>query len=441
MNLVVGNKTFKNPKKAIDAYNANILTEEHLKSTNTQYQYPIRSYLSVVQNYSDKNTQARMVRIAAGLCNSSFFDKGTFNEYYPGFVAFSRFCDYWIRKPEDFRPKTHNPDRIFRALFEHLFCKYKTPMYFINIFKEREQYHGRDKKGKITFHNPCNGQTETELIMLSEILIGQGASVRDKRIYLPIKLTAAMSHHFLQADEHHTYKSAARRAQVIGSGGSERLAWYINDSKLGRNFDDDDFWITVIAWFARQGMFDYNQIGPMIDYISHAKFDTEFKEASQKWEPIIPNFQIKGRTVQSIMLAADLWHKDLAVAKVTHTNYKSWKGCNIPNYYADSESYEFEVVQLTTAAQLREEGSTMHHCVGSYAHSCANGSIAIFSARQKSKSDGTKKNILTIEVDLRYRRVTQARGKYNERPSPQAESVLNGFKNNINRIIPELTEA
>jgi len=54
--------------------------------------------------------------------------------------------------------------------------------------------------------------------------------------------------------------------------------------------------------------------------------------------------------------------------------------------YTDLEGNKFKFIQLRTASELVEEGRSMHHCVGSYAPQCAEGTSIIFSMTNGERS-------------------------------------------------------
>lgn len=67
----------------------------------------------------------------------------------------------------------------------------------------------------------------------------------------------------------------------------------------------------------------------------------------------------------------------------------------------DKKYNGFQFVQLRTAEELNEEGTMMHHCVGSYTGSCAQGESIIFSMRKDGKS------YVTIELGSRSYAIIQ----------------------------------
>ena len=59
----------------------------------------------------------------------------------------------------------------------------------------------------------------------------------------------------------------------------------------------------------------------------------------------------------------------------------------------------------------------LHHCVGSYAKRCIAGENSIWSVRYKTDDEeAEQRHVLTIAVDNKKRKVTQARGKFNLQP-------------------------
>jgi hypothetical protein len=76
------------------------------------------------------------------------------------------------------------------------------------------------------------------------------------------------------------------------------------------------------------------------------------------------------------------------------------------------------VRELTSSTELVEESRAMHHCVASYAYSCAQGSSAIFSL----SLDQARR--ATVEVYPLRRRIVQARGPCNRSCDPEELDVL-----------------
>jgi hypothetical protein len=82
----------------------------------------------------------------------------------------------------------------------------------------------------------------------------------------------------------------------------------------------------------------------------------------------------------------------------------------------------WQLTELTNGAQLRVEGSSLHHCVASYADRCWRGGSRIWSLRLRR---GEKiRHVLTIEVDMKRRTIVQARGWKNRRAAGTPLRIL-----------------
>jgi len=143
----------------------------------------------------------------------------------------------------------------------------------------------------------------------------------------------------------------------------------------------------------------------------------ETREGIVMREPPLPSFSIKGRTAQSVLRLMQDWHRSLGVVHGGLT----WSPSPLRPMAIEEPSQEpsappaiWEVMELTNGAQLRAEGSALHHCVASYADRCWRGSSRIWSLRVR-RGEKTRP-VLTIEVDMKTRAVVQARG-WSNRPA------------------------
>ena len=78
--------------------------------------------------------------------------------------------------------------------------------------------------------------------------------------------------------------------------------------------------------------------------------------------------------------------------------------------------------ELLDDNQLLEEGRTMRHCVGSYASECASGYTTIWSLTRSDYEHQCRRE-LTIEVNPKNRRIVQAKGIRNSRPTVEARRI------------------
>lgn len=305
--------------------------------------------------------------------------------------------------------KSYNTDKQIKSIANHLFCVYDVPNFmYKSWYKENRTFH---------------------LNWVSWFIhIGQGGNIRTAE-GLPVTLTKKMAHHFLLAPDEYTPAEALRWGQVHGFGGDEKLVRGIVESKIGKNFDNDNFWQTIIHFFVRNPMLDTAQISPLIDYISHLKFegDRVYGDGGlRNIPPPQPNFEIKGRTVDALIRGMENWHKEVGKGERKGAPQK-WDGYDIPDFTLkvgkDKNLRTFRIQQLLTAKELRKEGVTHGHCVGSYSRSCVTGRSSIWSMNVQDYL-GLEKPLLTIELN-RDRYINQVRGKANRRPTAYELNIIN----------------
>jgi hypothetical protein len=144
----------------------------------------------------------------------------------------------FIRDIAQWKKASYQPEKQFAHLLRFLFAKYPVPLFLDKAWL-------------------ADGEETAQKWFID---IASGVSVR-KLHDLPIALTKKMAHLFLWAPAYCTIAGAFRFAQVVALGGDEWLAWHLNATLLGRNnFRNDDFWITVIRFFAQAPLFDARRL-------------------------------------------------------------------------------------------------------------------------------------------------------------------------------------
>ena len=103
------------------------------------------------------------------------------------------------------------------------------------------------------------------------IHVAQGGNLRTAK-GLPVPLTRRQAHLYLQAPADFDVLSAFRWAQILDMGGDERLVRSILGTMIGKSFDHDDFWVTVLRWLVDQPMLDPVHHAPIIDYLNNQRF-------------------------------------------------------------------------------------------------------------------------------------------------------------------------
>jgi chorismate mutase len=173
------------------------------------------------------------------------------NTYVDGLLALARHPRSWIRSVADWKPLTHNVRRQFSSLARHLFAEWPVPMFLDSVW----------------FLGNGKGAVEQQAWFLH---VGRGQNIRTAN--LPLPYTKRMSHHFMQAPADFTVAAALRWGQIHGLGGNDRLARAIIATRLGIEFEHDEFWTTVVQFFIANPMLDLAQVGPIIDFIQQQRF-------------------------------------------------------------------------------------------------------------------------------------------------------------------------
>lgn len=331
-------------------------------------------------------------------------------EYYESISKILTMNLFWIQEITTWEWKSRNTYKQLKSLVEHLFCEYEVPEFLFQSWTDKTHNY---KHVDWFLH------------------IASGLSA--KKLYqFPIKATNKMLHEFINTPfPGYSIDDAVRRAQVIGLGGDERLANAILMSRLRHNFQNNEFWTTVIHFFIGIPMLNIDEVGTIIDFINEKKFVAKHVIVNGKrlYQPEMPNFTIKGRNIQTLIDDTHAWHRELRKHNKADMSAE-WLGTGMEPFVLeegikDKKSFKlYEVVEITSAKELHKEGSTMHHCVFSYLSSCIKGTCFIFSLRLFGAS------LVTIEV--RENRAVQIRGEYNKRPDQKALSIINAWANKEN---------
>lgn len=304
---------------------------------------------------------------------------------------------FWVREPETWKSKTHNIERQFESILHHLLSRYRVP-----VFLNKSFYDG----------NHINRKHQEWFIH-----IGCGQNIRNAT-NLPMPITRMMAHNLLETPKNFSVLEAFRFARMKTLGANKNIIQGWLGSRMATNFENQDFWDTVVKFFVENPMLDPEQIPSIIDYIYNQKFvdvDEIVNNRVISSKPAQPNFCMKGRDPESLLEQVERWHRLIAIqAGIIPTE---WKHCSIPDGIFEEGSgigrRVYRISELLSSAELKMEGKTMHHCVGSYSRSCATRSRAIFSLCQIEGRDCGNK--ATISVNLSTPKIiSEARGKYNE---------------------------
>lgn len=329
-------------------------------------------------------------------------------KYVGGMARMARFATRWLRGPAGFSARSYNPSRQFSELARYLFARWPVPKFFDEAWTE----HPSDTQREWFIH------------------VGNGGNLRTAA-GLPYPLTRMMAHHALLAPNDVSIGGALRWGQVRALGGSERLARAILNTRLREPQVAEQFWLTVLHFFVANPMLDPHQIGPIVDWIYNQRF---VGEPQHIVDGIVrggtipqPNLCMKGRSVQSVLHQVERWHRELN--RATGRGLVAWPPSGICGYEriegTEGSQRIVRIEELVTSADLQQEGRAMHHCVASYARTCARGASAIFSLRIEAGAGIDRR--VTIEVDVRAKRIVQVRGRFNALPQLIDERYLRNW--------------
>jgi hypothetical protein len=184
--------------------------------------------------------------------------------------------------------------------------------------------------------------------------------------------------------------------------------------------DEEVFWDSVLAWFAKNPMLDMNQLGPLIDYISYRRNNDA-------------DFSMKGRSALAMLRGLNEWHHELRMVRDFKEHNYTPSGFKTGVYETKKRINKSFVIQrwtieeILTSKDLAAEGRAHKHCVYSYSSSIARGTISIWSMSLN------KERMITIEVQNQSGMILQARGSHNRQMTAEEFRVLQKWAND-NRL-------
>ncbi|MBM4429541.1 MAG: hypothetical protein FJ026_04225, partial [Chloroflexi bacterium] len=260
-------------------------------------------------------------------------------------------------------------------------------------------------------------------------LLGNGGSIRTAAD-LPVPLTKMMVHHFLQAPVTYSIEAAFRWAQVHALGGDQHLADALLETRLVRDFRDNNFWLSVLRFFVNNPMLDTVHIHPIVDYIWNQRYEPRVvfvqPGVAEEISPEQPAFSMRGRRVDALLRAVDAWHRRLG--RETRGGDFKWEKSDVADWTfieGDKEAKNMKVWRITellSSNELVAEGRQMRHCVASYGRSCFRGRCSIWKMDVETE-EGVEK-LLTVQVYMANKMIGQIRGKYNRLATDEEKAVI-----------------
>ena len=324
----------------------------------------------------------------------------------------------WLRSVASWAPPNESVWRVLASLAQHLFARFAMPRFLASVW--------RDGHGDVT------------VLPQHTWYLRLGAGDSPRRIGLPLRLTRAMAHRFLQAPDDATVIRALRCAQVITLGGSDALLQAVMATRLGRYLEHEEHWEDVIRFLVRYPELPLYQVGPIIDFVYHQKLAVREGIASdgtyQSLPPPCRELSMKGRTPSSMLQLVVAWHAALGQPDGAIC---TWPRSSIGELrYVESvrqmatrrvdepaeELCVWTISELCSSHALLAEGRAMHHCVARYTQACLWGHTSIWSMQLETRRG--RRRVATIEVRKRDRRIVQARRAANRWPSAKEYEVI-----------------
>lgn len=395
----------RNPKKFIERACAGELDADAIRR-------PVWAHICRRINSSNKGQDSRnslrdlLIKIvdeADFLTEGVTFGNRTYH-YIDAIVRLNSRRGQWIRSLESWRASTHNMRRQFSSLLRHLFARYSVP-----IFMDSAWF--RNDKGSYKLRDWF-------------IHIGSGNNIRTAKT--PIPITKRMAHHFSDAPDDYTIENALRWGQVHSMGGDRRLTESLLGTRIGSSFENDNFWLTVVRFFISHPLLDRSHVGPVIDFLSYHKFEVQEVAVGpgvvEQHPPPNPNLTMRGRTPDSLLRQVSDWHTQLGRSVPAERVYFKRSGLNGFELKTGKDKKQiWQIRELLSGKELVDEGKAMHHCVATYASSCASGHCSIW-AMELETPRGLEKH-QTVEVN-RHGVIVECRGKFNRLPTTREYEVL-----------------
>lgn len=393
-------------------------TSARKKAAKVAIDRTVRNAFELVTDRGDETRAAfgrllRQVRYRSDLLRppmtSGRYDSLAYADVLSGLLSMAACSPQWLRPVETWSPTGGNPRPQFSSLVRHLLTAYPVPAFLTSVWFDGSTIEARSRQGWF-------------------IHIGSGQNIRNAD--LPLAYTKRMAHHFLQAPDHFKVEPALRWGQVRGLGGSERLAHAVIATRLGRSFESEDFWSTVVQFLVNHPELDSAQIEPIIEYLHDQRFVPQsfFDDADGEgeWRPPQPDLSMKGRTSKALWRQVVEWQKARGMQGKKPS--LRWSRSEIGEFRlpesgtAGGPGRVWMIRELLTSRELRTEGNAMHHCVAGFVGLCLRRRASIWSM---TVEDGEgRRRVLTIEVDPKTKEVVQASRCCNAEPRPKDREIL-----------------
>ena len=177
-------------------------------------------------------------------------------------------------------------------------------------------------------------------------------------------------------------------------------------------------------------MLDPVHVNPIIDYIWHQRYEPRVafveRGVARELGPEQPNFSMRGRTVVSLLISVEKWHRRLG--REVAGGRLQWRKSAFQDYEfvegtEQSKNMKiWRIRELLSSEELVSEGQRMRHCVASFASSCHAGKCSVWS--MDVETDEGIQPLVTIEVNNARKEIRQVRGRFNRISTEKERDVL-----------------
>ncbi|WP_298417615.1 PcfJ domain-containing protein [uncultured Kordia sp.] len=312
--------------------------------------------------------------------------------------------DRFVRNPEGWKREGLNEFQQMESLLKHCFELYPTADFLRETFKTINYTH-------ITWY----------------LDIALGKSVFDLAGF-PKMMTKKMAHEFTKVDEKCSIEKALSIAIIKSYKPSEMVArLLLNSSLVSQDLTQDKFWRSAIEFFCKYELLEQYEFYGVLDYLQHIKNEDA-------------EFCLKGRSLNGLKRLSDEWHSVVYLQKVKKRKL-AWKAQEMePFEYTDTneeKEKKYKIKELCTSVELYIEGMNMGHCVASYDSYCLSGNSSIFSLYEFAEEDKLIERLVTLEISPKDKKIVQARGKFNQKPSKIALTIIKKWAKEMEYAINE----
>jgi hypothetical protein len=324
-------------------------------------------------------------------------DKRKTHETISKYVSVSNLKHKMIRQPEEWESRSYNINRQVRDYLRHLFVVYPVPPFLYKAFtyKPKREW---ERGGEMGWQRINQYDFIPWFITLAQ---GESFHKRVKGI-----MTKREANVFLKSPPFDTITESVWWAKLTVAGIQPRLI-----ARLIKKFFADravsnltERYEGLIRFFSKfQNDIDKQTFDEITDFIANRFANDQ-------------DFNLKGRTLGSVIRLSNDWHMMVHKAKVD--TYTEWNPVDVEDWvFTDKEHTVWKITQITNNIDLIREGKKQRHCVYSYVRWCEEGRCFIFTMQ----SGGER--LLTLELD-NHRNIVQARGRFNRAPIAYERRVI-----------------